>query len=141
MGKDLHECVVTGRVTKLPEMRYTPGGMAITNVDLAVADDYFKKEEKEWESRTNFFRFTAFSDAAERLAAKVGVGDRLLIRYTIKNANYVNKEGNKVYKDQMTISTYQVVEKRSGSEGNESAPKQEKSAPKEKPVNDDDIPF
>jgi len=136
MGKDLHECIVTGRVTKDPEMRYTPAGLAVTNVSLAVADDYFDKKTEKWVNRANFFRFTFFGDSGERLAQKTEKGQRLLIRYSPRNNNY-EKDGRTVYQDQFIGSVWQAID-RTTSNSDQPEESRQSSPP---PTTEDDVPF
>jgi len=135
MGKDFNEGTMIGRATRDPEMRYTPGGVAVTNLDLAVGDDYFDKSSNAWVERTNFFRFTAFSGTGERVAEKIGKGDKVLVKYSMRNSNY-ERDGKTVYQNSMLIYSYQMLDKR---KENASSPRVEVRPPE--PALGDDVPF
>lgn len=61
---NINRVVLTGNLTRDPEMRATPGGLAICKLGIAV-NTRRKNNEGQWEEKPNFFRVTVFGRQAE----------------------------------------------------------------------------
>jgi len=87
----MNHIVLIGRLTRDPELRYTPSGVAVANFDLAVDRPVAANKEKE----TDFIRIVVWQKQAELCAnylkkgRLVGVEGRLQIR------GYETQDGQK----------------------------------------------
>jgi single-strand DNA-binding protein len=61
---NINRVVLTGNLTRDPELRSTPGGLAICKLGIAV-NTRRKNSEGQWEEKPNFFRVTVFGRQAE----------------------------------------------------------------------------
>ena len=61
---NINRVVLTGNLTRDPEVRATGGGMAICKLGIAV-NTRRKNSEGQWEEKPNFFRVTVFGRQAE----------------------------------------------------------------------------
>jgi len=138
MGRDYSYAVCQATVVKDAEMQYLPSGMALTKLRVAIGDDYFDKKTNEWVNRSDFFNFTFWGDAAQRVGEQGLVGSKVLIEYRPKNNNY-EKDGKTVYRDDFVGNGFRVLakSKSAGDSGEPSAPREQ--APKA-PLSDD-APF
>ena len=64
---NINRVVLTGNLTRDPELRSTPGGLAICKLGIAV-NTRRKNSEGQWEEKPNFFRVTVFGRQAESCA-------------------------------------------------------------------------
>ena len=61
---NINRVVLTGNLTRDPEMSATPGGLAICKLGIAV-NGRRKTREGNWEEKANYFRVTVFGKQAE----------------------------------------------------------------------------
>jgi single-strand DNA-binding protein len=61
---NINRVVLTGNLTRDPEVRATGGGMAICKLGIAV-NTRRKNSDGQWEEKPNFFRVTVFGRQAE----------------------------------------------------------------------------
>ena len=83
------ERVITGNLTKDPELRYTTNGKAVSSID--VAESVVKGEEKS----TNFWNnITVWESMALNVVESLHKGDRVLVVFYSQDNNWVGKDGN-----------------------------------------------
>lgn len=88
--------ILEARLTRDPEIKYTPTQLASCN--LTVAKDRFVKEEK----KTDFLRFTIFGKQAENLATYSGKGLRVNIYGHFESVTKPDNDGNnKTYENKV----------------------------------------
>jgi single-strand DNA-binding protein len=61
---NINRVVLTGNLTRDPEVSATPGGLAICKLGIAV-NTRRKGSDGQWEEKPNFFRITVFGRQAE----------------------------------------------------------------------------
>ena len=91
----LNQCTFLGRLTRDPEIRYSSGADQIPIARFTLAVDRWKK--KDGESEADFFPCVAFDKKAEFAEKYLYCGIRVLVSGSMKNNNYTNKAGEKVY--------------------------------------------
>lgn len=86
--------IIKGRLCEEPEYRQTQGGTSVAQFNFAVNRSY----KKEGEADADFFKIMIFGKKAESIAkCQVGKGTELLLQCEVRNNNYTDKKGNKVY--------------------------------------------
>ncbi len=94
-SKDLNKVMLTGRLGADPEMRYTPGGNAVTNFRLATnrvtssGPDGERREETEWTT------IVTWSKLAEICAQYLHKGDRVYIEGRKQSRSFDGQDGQK----------------------------------------------
>ena len=58
----LNKVMIIGNLGRDPEMRYTPGGQAVTQFTVAVNRNY-KGQDGAWQEETEWFRVVAWAPA------------------------------------------------------------------------------
>jgi single-strand DNA-binding protein len=61
---NINRVVLTGNLTRDPEVRSTPGGLSICKLGIAV-NTRRKNSDGQWEEKPNFFRVTVFGRQAD----------------------------------------------------------------------------
>ena len=89
----INQAVLTGRITRDLELRYTGGGVAVLNFSIAN-ERPFKNQSGERE--TDFINIVAFRNTAENIAKYFKKGDGIGIIGRIQTGSYENKEGQRV---------------------------------------------
>ena len=89
------------RFTKDAEVRYSQAAqpMAIASFSIAAP----RKFRREGEPEADFFDCVAFGGKAEFISKYFRKGSRAFIEGDLRNDNYVNKEGVKVYRNRLYV--------------------------------------
>jgi len=128
----LNKTILIGRLTKDPELRYTPAGIAVTTFTLAV-DRPKSGEDKE----TDFIPIVAWRQTAEACANYLRKGRLAAVEGRIQIRNYENNEGKRVYVTEVIASEVKFLEY--GREETKSQDSKEDGYPID--ISDDDLPF
>jgi single-strand DNA-binding protein len=80
---------ITGKVGQDPELRFTPGGMAV--LTFSVADTYGKDDKK----KTTWHNITVFSKLAENVANTIAKGSTVIIVGRYEQDEFTKKDGTK----------------------------------------------
>lgn len=99
--------VVTGRLTREVEVRYTGSGIAVGNVSLAVERN-FKNGAGEY--TTDFINGVIWRESAERMAQFTTKGSLVTIQGSIQSGSYENNEGQKINTTEINIDNFQTLE-------------------------------
>src|SRR3954464_7088053 len=147
--------ILVGNLTRDPELRYTPSGMAVTDIGLAV-NDKRKNQSGEWVEETTFVDITLWGRTAEICSEYCTKGSSLLIEGRLKLDSWDDKQsGQKRSKLKVVGETMQLLGSRQGGGGADeeggggggsySNPAARSSAPPPRPApsepDDDEIPF
>lgn len=118
----MNKCILIGRLTRDPEVRYTQGDntMAIARYSLAV-DRRFKRDG---EPDADFINCVAFGKAGEFAEKYLKKGTKIAVVGRIQTGSYTNKDGQKVYTTDVVVEEQEFAEsKNSGSsDNNQSVP-------------------
>jgi single-strand DNA-binding protein len=78
---------VVGNVTRDPELRFTPGGMAVASFGVA-----WNKRKQDGEDEVSFFDVTCFRQLAENVAESVAKGTRVMIYGSLQQSSWNDRE-------------------------------------------------
>ncbi|MCM3703771.1 single-stranded DNA-binding protein [Paenibacillus macerans] len=143
----LNRVVLIGRLTKDPDLRYTPSGVAVTTFNLAVERPFLTNGEKE----TDFIPIVTWRQLAETCANYLKKGRLTAVEGRIQVRHYDNNEGKRVYVTEVVADNVRFLE--SNREGGQQLERQEERPAKKynddpfsndgKPIDisDDDLPF
>lgn len=100
----MNKVILSGRLTRDPETRYTQGenSLAVTSFSLAV--DRFGKDKG-----ADFIRCTAFGKTAESLAKYAKKGTKLVVSGRWQTGSY-EKNGAKVYTNDCVLDGWEFAE-------------------------------
>jgi single-strand DNA-binding protein len=86
---------LVGNLTRDPELRFTPGGMAVATFGLAVNRRVQNKSTNEWEDKTSFFDVVCYGTLGENVAESVPRGCRVLVVGRLEQRSWETNEGDK----------------------------------------------
>lgn len=132
----LNRSILIGRLTKDPELRYTPNGVAVTQFNLAVDRPRTKDKEQE----ADFIPIVVWRQAAEACANYLKKGRLCAVEGRIQIRHYDNKEGHKVYVTEVHADNVRFLESNRDRSGQQS---KDPFAGDGNPIDisDDDLPF
>jgi single-strand DNA-binding protein len=144
-----NKVILIGNLTRDPELRYTPQGVAIAKIGLAV-NRTWKNEAGESKEEVTFVDVDAFRRQAETLAQYLKKGSPLMVEGRLKLDQWDDKQtGQKRSRLGVVLEGFQFLGGNRGAEG--AAPAPRPAAPKSEapaadgdappPPEDDDVPF
>lgn len=110
----LNRVILIGRLTRDPELRYTPTGVAVTQFTLAV-DRPFSNNQNEREA--DFIPVVTWRQLAETCANYLRKGRLAAVEGRIQVRNYDNNEGRKVYVTEVIADNVRFLESANRGEG------------------------
>jgi single-strand DNA-binding protein len=121
--RDFNKVVLTGRLTRDPEIKYLTDGKPVCNLSIAVNDDY--KEKK----RVSYLDVAIFGNQATSCEQYLSKGRWILVEGKLQQRRW-EKDGNKQSKVEIIASGITFLDSKSTGEGATNDV-----------VNSDDIPF
>jgi single-strand DNA-binding protein len=86
--------IITGNLTDDPELRFTPNGVAVASVRVAVTARV--KDGDAWrDGDTSFFRVNVWRQLAENAAESLSKGDRVIVVGRLKARSWETPEGER----------------------------------------------
>ena len=105
--KDLNSVVLVGRLTRDPELKYTPSGTAILGFDLAVNRSVKKGDS--WTDEASFFNCTLFGKQAESVSKYMEKGKQVAISGELTQDRWEDKEGRKNSRVKIICNSLQLL--------------------------------
>jgi single-strand DNA-binding protein len=139
----INRVVVSGNLTRDPELRATASGMAVLKLGIAVNDRRKNQQTGEWEDVPNFFDVTIFGQRGESLSRFLSKGSKVAIEGKLRWSQWETPDGDKRSKVEIIADDIEFMSSRNeggfgGGSGGYDAP----AAPTKKPETfEDDIPF
>ena len=104
----MNKVILTGNLTRDPEVRYTQGGVAYARMGIAVTRPYTSKNN-EGQPQTDFFNMVSWNKQAEFCGRYLKKGSRVLVEGRIENDNYEDKNGVKHYGVNIRVDTIEFA--------------------------------
>lgn len=109
----INRTVLVGRLTKDPELRYTPNGIASCRFTVAV-NRTFKGQDGEQEA--DFISCVAWRKQAENLANFQRKGNLIGVEGRIQTGSYEGQNGQRIYTTDVVADSIQFLEHKNGPE-------------------------
>lgn len=109
----LNRVVLVGRLTRDPELRYTPNGVAVANFTVAV-NRPFRNQQGEQEA--DFINCVTWRKQAENLANYMRKGSLIGVDGRIQTRSYENQEGRRVWVTEVLAENIQFLESKAASQ-------------------------
>lgn len=153
MAGDLNRTILIGRLTRDPELRYTPAGAAVASFTVANNRTYTVSGEKK--EQVSFFDCVAWSKMGEIITEYCKKGHRIALEGRLQQRSWDDQDGKKRSKVELVVENFQFLTSKGGGDDfpHDSAPSQSASRPQstsadsgsgqyeDNPFSDDDIPF
>lgn len=141
----INNVTLVGRLTKDPELRYTPNGAANCSFTLAVNRSFTNQAG---EKEADFINCVAWKKSAENLANYQRKGNQIGVVGRVQTRNYEGQDGKRVYITEIVADNIQFLEPRAGSAGDNSQSNTNTGGNdwtdtngKQTDISDDDLPF
>ena len=137
----INNVVLIGRLTRDPELRYTPSNVAVATFNLAVNRNF---NNQAGDREADFINCMIWRQYAENFANWCKKGNLVGITGRIQTRSYENQQGQRVYVTEVVAETFQLLEKRDNSANQSNIEEQMPASfgtTNPLDISDDDMPF
>lgn len=109
---DLNQIVLTGRITRDPDIRYTPSGKKTARVSIAVNRSWNASKDpsvRDWKEETFFVDISAWTFVADKIEKSAEKGLRVLVTGRLSIREYTANDGTKKRATEIVATTFEVV--------------------------------
>ena len=107
----MNKVILVGRLTKDPEVRYTPTGKVVASFTLAVNKDFTAKGEAQ---QADFVPIVVWGHSAEFCGNNLNKGSKVLVDGRLQVRSYDAKDGSKRYVTEVIANNLEALERRQG---------------------------
>ena len=108
-GPFLNKVFLIGRLTRDPELRYTPSGKAVTTFGLAVNREYISKGERKED--TCYLNLVVWGKQAEVCAEYLKKGNLIFVEGRLQYRSWETDESEKRSIIEVRVERFQFLEK------------------------------
>jgi single-strand DNA-binding protein len=140
----INSVVLVGNLTRDPELRHTPSGMAVCSLRLAVNTRRKDQATGEWGEKPNFFDITVWGQQGENCAQYLAKGRQVGVQGRLEWREWEAQDGTKRQAVEVVADTVQFLGSRAEGEAGQFVPAgatASQGADFPPSAADDDIPF
>lgn len=115
----MNNVVLSGRLTKKVEVKFTQNGKEVVNASIAVNRN---RKDANGERIVDYFDFTVWGKTAEYLANFTDKGARIEISGALRQQKYTNVAGQVVYSVYVEVSTLEIIDYKENKAASKPAP-------------------
>ena len=148
MARGINKVILVGNLGREPETRFTPDGLAVTNLALATSESWKDKQTGQVQERTEWHRVVLYARLAEIASEYLKKGSKIYIEGKLRTNKWQDKSGNDRYTTEIIAGELQMLDSRGGSSNSNFSPRQDESPTNNQQQTsmasddfDDDIPF
>lgn len=134
---EVNKVFLSGRLTQDPELRYTPSGLAVTTLRLAV-NTTFRPKDAEKREEVCYINVTVWRKTAETCVEYLRKGSPVFVEGRLQSRNWETQDGQKRTSIEIQSDKVQFLE---WAGDREAAPREADSTPPPDKEERDDIPF
>jgi single-strand DNA-binding protein len=105
----MNKIVILGRLTKDPEVRYTPSQKVVASLTLAVDRPFLGQDGKR---EADFIPVVIWGKTAELVGNSCAKGHRLLVEGRLQIRNFDAKDGTKHWVTEIIATNIEFIERR-----------------------------
>lgn len=114
MARGVNKVILIGNLGNDPEVRYTPSGSAVANVNLATSETWRDKQSGELQDRTEWHRVVFFNRLAEIVGEYLRKGSKIYVEGTLRTRKWTDKNGVERYTTEIIANEMHILDSRSG---------------------------
>lgn len=107
----INKVIISGNLTRDPELRQTTGGKSVTTFGIAVNDRRRNPQTGEWEDRPNFFDCVVFGNRAEPLSRMLHKGMKVCVEGKLRHTTW-EKDGQRRSKVDVSVDECEFMSQR-----------------------------
>jgi len=104
----VNKVILVGRLGQNPEVRYTPGGAAVANFNIATSESWMDKSGQRQE-RTEWHRIVVWGKLAELCNQYLQKGRQVYVEGRLQTRQWQDKDGQTKYTTEVQAQTVQFL--------------------------------
>lgn len=114
MARGVNKVILIGNLGSDPEVRYTPSGSAVANVNLATSETWRDKASGELQDRTEWHRIVFFNRLAEIVGEYLRKGSKIYVEGSLRTRKWVDKNGVERHTTEIIANEMHILDSRGG---------------------------
>ena len=132
----INRVIISGNLTRDPELRSTAGGLPVLGFGVAVNDRRKNQQTGEWEDYPNYIDCAVFGARAESLSRMLAKGSKVAVEGHLRYSSW-ERDGQRRRKLEVVAEEIELMQRRDGERG---GARREPAYVEATPY-DEDIPF
>lgn len=112
MARGVNKVILIGNLGNDPEVRYTPSGSAVANVNLATSETWRDKQSGELQDRTEWHRVVFFNRLAEIVGEYLKKGSKIYVEGTLRTRKWTDKNNVERYTTEIIANEMHILDSR-----------------------------
>ena len=135
---ELNFIIVSGRLTRDPDIRATQRGSTVCSFGIANNRSYLDPASNEWKEEVSYMSVTAFGQLADRLKERIKKGTPVIVEGRLVMNEFTGKDGQQRRELRISANRVQVVPTGAAAQDGASTASESEAATE---VAEDDVPF
>lgn len=114
----INRVVISGNLTRDPELRSTASGMSVLSLGVAVNDRKKNNQTGKWEDVANFIDCTMFGERAAKIQQYLSKGSKVTIEGKLHYSSW-EKDGQKRSKIEVLVDDIEFMSRNNDQQGNQ----------------------
>lgn len=155
-SRGINKAILIGNLGQDPEVRYIPGGNAVTSITLATSETWRDKQTGEAKERTEWHRVVFMGMLAEVAGKHLKKGSQVYVEGKLRTRKWQDQSGQERYTTEVLVDSFTGVMQMLGGSGQNGGGKQQGAGSQQRPTPqptqspayteppiayDDDLPF
>lgn len=108
---NFNKVIMGGRMTAVPELKTTPGGVSVTSFTIAVNRRFGNKQDEE--QQADFFNVTAWRQTAEFITRFFKKASSIMLVGSLQTRSWTDQQGTKRYTTEIVADEAYFVDSKS----------------------------
>ncbi|SEL79140.1 single-stranded DNA-binding protein [Halomonas daqiaonensis] len=117
MARGINKVILIGNLGQDPEVRFTPSGTAVANLNLATTDTWMDKQSGQRQERTEWHRIVLFNKTAEIAQQYLKKGSKVYIEGRLQTRKWQDQNGQDKFTTEIVANDMQMLDSRGGDVG------------------------
>ncbi|AUZ81294.1 single-stranded DNA-binding protein [Aeromonas sp. ASNIH1] len=155
-SRGINKVILIGNLGQDPEVRYIPGGNAVTSITLATSETWRDKQTGEAKERTEWHRVVLVGKLAEVAGQYLKKGSQVYVEGKLQTRKWQDQSGQDRYTTEVQVDSFTGVLQMLGGKPQQGSSQKAQSQPPARPAAtpsagqqsneppfdyDDDLPF
>ncbi|MDX5979573.1 single-stranded DNA-binding protein [Vreelandella alkaliphila] len=114
MARGINKVILIGNLGQDPEVRFTPSGAAVANLNIATSDSWTDRQSGERQERTEWHRVVLFNKTAEIAQQYLKKGAKVYIEGRLQTRKWQDQNGQDRYSTEIVANDMQMLDSRGG---------------------------
>ena len=114
MSSNINRVIISGNLTRDPELRSTGSGTSVLTFGVAVNDSRRNQTTGEWEDHPNFIDCVSFAARAEGLSKVLRKGMKVCVEGKLRWNQWETADGQKRSKIEVVVDSIEFMSSRNG---------------------------